>query len=77
MIPSKIVPSLVAPGPGGKSIGPREPLEVTDGDWRKGTGPFSKSNAMERALGYTALGSNSLEDVPGLAAKALELSLRA
>jgi hypothetical protein len=77
MIPSKIVPPFVAPGPGGKSIGQREPLKVTDGDWRKGTGPFSKSNAMERALGHTALGSTSLEDVPWLAAKTLELSLRA
>ena len=71
MIP-KIVPSYVAPGPGGNSIAPGEPLKVTDGDWRKGTSPFSKSNAMECRLGHTVLGSVSLEDVPWLAAKALE-----
>jgi hypothetical protein len=73
MIPPKFVPSFVAPGSGSKSIGPGEPLKVMDGNWREGAGPFSESNPMERALGNTALGPNSLEDVLRQAARALEL----
>ena len=76
MISSKIVHSFGASGAGGKSIGPGEPLKITDGDWRKGTGPFSKSNPMELALGHTALGPDRLEDALGKAAKALESSSR-